>query len=466
MRGLFVMSIMHSCIRLSGALGLALTACGGSNDASDASGQGSSGPGALDSRPVDVNTAERRRLICPQCVQRAGGETEDFGDGGDRLPLTGSGQSAEPSPCELSEVASEIDASTARTLGFGAEIDLLERSFEVDFRWSALELEQGDPAAGYATDTRLSGTLAVARIIHQVPSLAGCEDSLRVSLSTRLRAADGAFSVEGTLVTNDLERGDEHASADGLLDLGQAHGTLDIHPPEYAALSAFIVPRINIWPEDTRVSLKVAAMDPKDFGSDTPGYQYIPLEGRGPLDACATTALPRELDEPLPSVRGQSLADLLPLLSSLLVRTDQPASWLGGAQTTVTTELGTPFDICASATRVVYSVPYGVVSADGRVRIQRDAGAAVSHLGGPLEYASVQLHDTEMVSAERFAAQTGVSGVDFRAYAGGLLRASSNYAEAYAETAAVQHGSIAVEGADVDGSDVRRSNVTLDSLSW
>lgn len=438
-----------------GALVAGLAACGGAEQGAGAKGGAS------------------ERLICPSCERHAGGESSDFGDGTTHLPLTGSGVWPAATPCEQSEQVSNIDVATARELGFGDALDQLDRSFEVPFSWTALELTQGSAAAGYSPETRLEGTLAIASIRHRAPSLSGCEDLLEVRLAMTLAAADGAFSISGHVNARSVHRGDLMTEAYGALDLSQVQGSLEIHPPDYDALAAFIVPFIYLWPEETRLSMQVVALDPADFDSDSPGYQYIPLEGRGPVDACIPPMLPLDLAEPMPFADGVSFAQSFPELASAFTARSRPAAWRSGGETTVTHELGGPFDLCVGDNEVVkYSVPYRVVSADARVSIEATARAFARYGEGVLMNAWVEIFRQEVELRDTFASRTGISGIEFGQH-GGAVWHTELYLDDQTDDAVhnpALRGEITVEGVDTDGSITGFENAytesVLDQLTW
>jgi hypothetical protein len=344
-------------------------------------------------------------LICPQCVEHAGGETSDFGDGSEQLP-GGLGDRPGPTPCELSDQPAAIDVEAARALGFGAALELVDRSFDVPLSWTARQPDAGGPAAGYASETRLLGTTGIASLVHHVPTLAGCEDWLTGRVTTTLETADGALSIGGSLSTR-LDRSASFAELRGLLDLSQAHGTLEISPPEYPSISAFIVPVIYVWPGDeTRVVLSVAALDSRSFDSDVVNFEYRPLDARGPVDYCEPHELPLDLDEPIPGA-SESLAQLYPAAQAELTMLERPALWSSGGGTTVSNELGQPYDICDANGGGVpsYSVPYRVTSADGRVNFSGVARASSSFEAGAVRGASLW---TKREAAS--AAATGIGG--------------------------------------------------------
>jgi hypothetical protein len=451
----------------------ALAACGTEGATTDPTVTGD--PASSSPRPGarEASAPDARRLICPQCVRFTGGETSDFGDGSEVLPLPGEGSYAAPTPCELSEQVSDIDVDAARALGFGAALDRLQTSFDVDFGWRPGPVQQGGAAAGYATKTRVAGTLGeVTAVRHVAPTLAGCKDSLLVRVGARIDMADGAFSVTGRL-TAKLVRDSLYSTVSGYIDLSPAQGTLELHPPDYDELSTFVVPILYLWPDDTRVSLVIIALDPKDFGSDTPSHQYRPLEGLGPDDGCSLSSLPLDVEEPNPYWGGASLEQRFPEVQALLTHSGVLSSWASGGETSVTTELGAPTNACAEEIGYVkYQVPYRVSSADGRVAIEDVAWALAEYRESTLSKAWVEIYPNEVEPADTFVDRTGISGVDFAGHGGARWHTELYFDDQTDDGVSNRsvHGEVTVEGIDVDGSVTgipgAVTDTPLDQLTW
>src|SRR4029078_1350319 len=75
-QGMARLIVRWACWPGWGAL-LALSACGGSSSSNAAPGASASDPSGT--APAGA-PASSERLICPQCMHSAGGETSDFGD--------------------------------------------------------------------------------------------------------------------------------------------------------------------------------------------------------------------------------------------------------------------------------------------------------------------------------------------------------------------------------------------------
>ena len=422
---------------------------------------------------VETSMADARRLVCPRCVRYTGGETSDFGDGSDVLPLPGDGVYAAPTPCQLSERLLDIDVEAARALGFGPALDRLETSFDVDFGWQAREVREGSPAAGYAAKTRVSGTLGgVTALRHLSPTLEGCKDSLLVRVGAEFIAADGSLTVAGRL-TASIARDSLYSTVSGYIDLSQAQGTLEINPPDYDELVAFIVPSMTLWADDTRVNLRVVAMDPKDFNTDMPGHMYSPLDGVGPDDGCSLSSLPLDVDEPNPFWNGATIGERYPEQQALFSHSGVPATWASGGETTVTTELGTPIRGCARDLGYVhYQVPYRVISDDGRVAIDDVAWALASYEGSTLTNAWVEIYPDVVEPSDTFAERTGISGVPFGGHGGALWHTEFYFDDQTSDgvTNPSLFGEVTVEGVDTDGNVTGNpgvvSKIPLDQLTW
>jgi hypothetical protein len=430
---------IRSCLAawLGGVVAVSATAC---SDSSERENGDDPAGGEKDSA----------RPVCPRCTNWAGGETSDFGNISELL-AGGNGSHAEPTPCQLSERVSSIDDAAARALGFGASLDRLVTSFDLPFEWTAKELVLGDPATGYTPATRLSGSTRVVGLRHVSPTLAGCEDSLLVTVETSLEMGDGALSIEGQLSAQ-VTAEDTIPVVAGLLDLSAARGTLEMHPPSSEeSLVGYVQAFLYLWPDGVRGWLRVAALNPSDIGSDSPGYSYQPLEGRAPVDACQIEARPLAFHEPISWTGGESLADRYPEVRGWLEPSEPfQARWSTGAATSVSTALGEPFEICDDRRQVVYKVPLGISSADGRVSIQRDATAVLRFEAGAPAWGWLEVYPVGVVEEARgFADATGISGVDFGELGGGLW-----HTELYLERPEVEprvKGEVTIEGVDIDG---------------
>jgi hypothetical protein len=441
-----------------GCLALLLVACGGS----------SSAPGAAPTAPggsPDESPGGFQRVICPQCVQ-AGGETSDFGDGSAYVPL-GAGIAPVPTPCEASTTASSIELDAARALGFGAQLDRLDATFDLALDWSLGADDLDRPARGYTPNTRVRGTTRVLSAAHRQPSLEGCVDSLLVRVATTLETGDGALSISGTLHSK-LARDARRPIIEGSLDLSQARGTLEVDPPPS---SGTVLGNVNaflyVWPDGMRLALDVVVADARV--SDTPNYFYQPLSARAPVDGCHPKDRPLAFDEATPIIgRGQSLADRFPELIELIT-TPQPlaARWMGGAQTSLNIEVGEPLALCEGEVQIEGRVPYGVRSADGRVDIDSEAQMLIGFVDGALGAGQFSIyHYGVMQPAASFAERTGISGVDFGAYGGGLWYTDLRFDPAAANPLS---GELSVDGVDIDGSvtGVPAAIVDkIDSLGW
>jgi hypothetical protein len=467
---------------LSGSLGrlcrggtaaLALAACSSETATTNPTVSGEPASSSADPGAIETSMTDARRLVCPQCVRFTGGETSDFGDGSDVLPLPGEGSYAAPTPCQLSEQMSDIDVDAARALGFGPALDRLETSFDVDFGWRTMPVPDGTQAGGYATKTRVSGALGgVTALRHVAPTLEGCKDSLYVRVGASIEMADGSFSVAGRL-TAKIVRDSLYSTVSGFIDLSTAPGTLEIHPPDYPEIATFVVPIFYLWPEDTRVTLQIIALDPEDFGSDTPSHQYFPLDGTGPDDGCSLSSLPLDVDEPNPYWGGSSLEQRFPEVQALFTRAGMPATWASGGETSVTTELGTPTRACANDLGgVIYEVPYHVVSADGRVSIQDLAWSALNYAGSTLTDSWVEIYPNIVEPRDTFAERTGISGVPFGGHGGALWHTEFYFDEQTTDgvTNPSLRGEVTVEGVDTDGNVTGNPGAVtrkpLDQLTW
>jgi len=431
---------------------VALAACGGTDATSDES----TPPGRFE------------RVICPECV-RAGGETSDFGDGGEFVPL-GAGIQPAPSPCEQSETVSSIELEAARALGFDELLDRLEGEFDLPFAWSPTEFDLDRPARGYAANTRVRGTLRALSAKHHVPSLEGCVDSLRVEVETTLETGDGALSIGGTLEAT-IERGTQRPTIEGYLDLSQARGTLELdQPPSTEEVFGYVRAFLYAWPDGMRLSLYVGAADARDIGGDTFSYFYEPLEAWAPTDGCRASDRPLAFDEPTPSTGdGRSLAARFPeLLSRVTAPQPFTASWMSGGETALEIAVGEPLILCDEAVALSGRVPYRVQSSDGRIDIDSEARMRVSfEANGALGASFFEIFQPGGVhGAASFAESTGIFGVDFGAFGGGTWHTELLFDPAAASPLS---GQVTVEGVDVDGRSTGLPGAVggvLDSLAW
>jgi hypothetical protein len=111
---------------------------------------------------------------------------------------------------------------------------------------------------------------------------------------------------------------------------------------------------------------------------------------------------------------GESFADRYARIRPLLAPSEPfEARWSSGATTSVSTELGEPFDLCAQQRKVTYRVGLGVNSADGRVSTQQDATGFLQFEpgGSPTAWGELQ-HFSGPLEPSVFADATGISGVD------------------------------------------------------
>ena len=336
------------------------------------------------------------------------------------------------------------------------------------FEWTPQELTAGEPAAGYTPRTRLHGSTRVTAIERGNPTLQGCEESLRVEVAALLETEDAALSIAGPLAT--LLRPDTLVpELWGLLDMSTARGTLEISPPSTeAALVGYVPTTLYLWPDAIRALVSVTAANPRDIGSDTPGYTYEPLQGRAPLDACEPSSRPVAEGEPILSAGGSRLSDRYAEIQAWLDAAGPfPARWNTGASTTVSVGLGQAFDVCDTQLgAVTFKLPFGVNSADGRVAIARDANAYSRWEDGAWTNGWFEIYPTDKVeSASSFAAATGISGVEFGDVGGAIW-----HTELYADAAdAKPRGEVTVEGVDIDGHITGIPGLVtdvLESLTW
>lgn len=463
----------------AGAVLLALGACGGTSPATDGpspmgepptvgeqaqtpvqatetnatglAGEGVAPDGSLPPGGPATAPGGSGRVVCPACAP-AGGETSDFGD------------ERPPSACQISAEPTSIDLEAARALGFGEALSMLEASFDVAFEWSEAAEPEHAPS-GYAESTRVSGSTSVASIVHQVPSLAGCDDWLDVSLAATLATADGALAIEGTLPAA-VERDAIVTSASGRLDLRDARGSLVFEPPPAPGpVVGFVRAQLYVWPDAVRLTLAVGAELASEIGSDTPSYHYEPLFGMGPLDECAIEARPFSFDAVTPISGEQTFAERYAELQSFIVeRQPLDARWDSGAETTASIELGEPLSVCDDGARVQASVPYRVRSADGRVDIDSDGSLSLSFASGAPGRGWVSASSSEAPLAAEDFADAGISGIDLGGYGGGIWHSQLRF-----DPSAALAGEISIEAHDIDG---RVSGLpgsyggVIDTLRW
>jgi len=367
---------------------------------------------------------------------------------------SGAGSQAEPTPCQKSEQLSPIDEATARELGFGAKVDQVTRSFTSSLRWTPRETEFGAPASGFAPVTGVTGRTTPTAFEHVVPSLAGCEDSLRVTLDVSFQTHDGALAIEGFIVAG-VARSEPAPSAYGTLDLSGAQGSLRLFPTEIEApFSGSVGIGMYFFPDQVRAFFGVSIFEVRDGETSSDvrsGRSYYPLDGQFPNDACYSHALPATASEPGAAPDGRSMAELRSELQGMLDRV-QPltGSWGGGRITTLTSRIGEPASICVEPHVVGYKAPLAITSADGTIRIDREANGSVSFAeDGTLLGAWLEIYDDEPILPEDFAAKSGVQGVEF-----GSHQAARWYTDLYFVEAGVPgvHGIISVEAIDLDGS--------------
>jgi hypothetical protein len=383
--------------------------------------------------------------ICPTCVRGGGAQA------------SGAASFVAPTPCQLSEHPSTIDAAAARELGFGSALDVLERSFESPFQWEALETRNGGPARGYVATTSVLGRTKIAGIEHRVPSLAGCADVLVVTLDVSIRTGDGAIAIDGRLQSV-IERGATAPSASGSLDLADAHGTLQLSPePWRAPLAGRVFLSARFWPDLVRGEAAVTVFEAGTEGSDVVSYFYQPLGGHWAIDHCSAAQRPMTVSEPHATPDGRSAAQMLTDLQHLLDAGPRSGHWAGaGAEVAVAAQLGEPTAVCAYSSNglldtayVNYRTELQVMTSDGRVRVRRDARAyAAFDKTNAFSSAWVEIYDQDPLLAKDFATASGVSGVAF-----GGLPAVIWHTEIYLAEGGVvaPRGEVVVEGVDLDG---------------
>jgi len=321
--------------------------------------------------------------------------------------------------CDVTQPA-PVDEAQARALGFDAEIDRMLAPLDLPFQWRPRKLypDSGSPALGYTPTTRLLVTVVATGFQHLPPAMAGCEARLIAKLAVALQTADGALSISGELTSRPFPRGASAPMASGLLNLRDAHGSLELAPSSGSEpIDGQLGTAIYFWPDGSRVSLAVS-MSP----SGGPAYQ--PLDGAAPIDACGVYQRPFAIDAPGP-VHGTSLQAVFPELRDWLkLGQPLPALWLGGESTSVRVQLGEPFDLCADEYGTwTYQVPLSVSSDDGRAHIQHAAKGRLTFRDGTwyeggVDFTSDVIEavgdspDAALDSAT-FAELSGLEGVDF-----------------------------------------------------
>jgi len=341
-------------------------------------------------------------LICGKCSV-AGGETSDFGS---TLP---------PTACQLSEVGAPIDEAGARALGFGAALDLYTRSFTAPFAWTGRTSDElgsgGAPAQGYSADpTSITMQTSIAEITHLVPALAGCADHLRVRLHVSLSTADGAISVSGDELNADAKRA-ASSSAWGRLDLRQARGSLELHPPAWPDLVGYFSLLLHFDPEAVRGAAWPELIRTGTENSDVRA-SYRPLDGRFPIDDCNYRQRFVNATDPSATPGGKSVIDFITQLNTGVLA-QQGAHWSSGEQTQVHASVGIPEGICQNIEdgSLQYFAPLDVVSSDGRINLHVTASGYNSFdaTGAPDE---VIFSGGGIVSAQELTQTVGISGVD------------------------------------------------------
>jgi hypothetical protein len=394
-------------------------------------------------------------VVCAAC-QVAGGETSDFG------------ALDEPTPCEESEAPVPLTEAAARELGFDVGLDLFARTVDTSYAWSSPRSSDSRVSAtGYAASTDVELTTSIAGVEHLVPALAGCEDRLLVHVNAQLATADGSLRVAGEL-RSVIER-QPHVFAYGALDLTTARGTLRVTPPEWdVPASGYVKIGVHYWPETTRGSTSIWL-----FGADASGELSAmaeALQGRFPVDFCDVNDVPVEVDAVLPGLGDRSTNDVRDELAALLAsRQPAVATWSSGAQTEVTTTLGSPTRGCsgeylltngAGRSTLGYVLPLTVESADGRVNIAAEARASVQVDEGVFTSAWFEINDNVAIPVEDLARTAGISGVSF----GDVPRAKW-YTELHpiVEGTREPRGQVTVRGITAEGAAV---DGALDELTW
>jgi hypothetical protein len=205
----------------------------------------------------------------------------------------------------------------------------------------------------------------------------------------------------------------------------------------------------------------VGAHPAREVGSDVVTHSYQPLLGRAPVDACDVSSRAITFDHPTPGAGDQSLAQHFPaLLRALTVAEPLPARWRGGAETTVSVELGEPGDVCEGLETLRFAAPFAIQTADGRVHMRGDGGIAARFLDGALASAFVSLaFADDDLSPRNFADRTGISGVDFERMGRGRVRTELRY---LGDAIPQIEGAVTVDGIEADGT-IRG---VLDHLRW
>jgi hypothetical protein len=368
--------------------------------------------------------------ICEVCAD--GGQTSDFG---------------EWDGCSIGE-GTPIDLSAARELGF-ANLESLERQFEVPLTWTPQPANNGDPATGYEASTVLHGRTTFVRFEHVEPEMSGCEDFVRVTLDLELSTADQALRVADHVVSR-VRRGELAHWVGGELNLGNATGTLRLHPSDWSWVNYgnFAV-TMRFWPDQVRGEGSIYLAEAKSEGDiAAAGRGYGPLTARFPHDRCETFAFPFEPDDPGATPSGDSARDVRAELQSIIGTLPVAGSWSNGESASVVTTLGEPARVCSADGGLAFEVPLTVTSDDGRLRIEQLARAVVGYDGSEMVRAWVEYYGRDLYPSASFAEHTGISGVDFgdvpRAYWHEELYLVGSEDEG-------PNGHVTVEGVSADG---------------
>jgi hypothetical protein len=323
-------------------------------------------------------------------------------------------------PCQQSETATPVDAQSARTLGFGATLDLLERDLESPFEWIARETPNGAPATGYQPATTVRVRTRVAALQHRVPSLAGCQDSVVATLAATLATADGALETEGQLVAN-VTHDEPAPTASGSFDLAGARGSLMLYPDGSGwPLWGGVGLGLRFWPDGARGHLSIVMGRPGEYGSDSLTFGYWPIEGRWPVDDCGYDERPMAPDEPGATPGGRSPAQLVTELQGMLDAGPRNGIWApSGAQATVTTRLGPPAKVCLISRPDLLAVNFRtqlqISTSDGLLQLNHEAsGGAGFDASDRATSAGVGISNLELmpIPAQEFKAKTGIKGID------------------------------------------------------
>jgi hypothetical protein len=413
--------------------------------------------------PGPASAVSEAGPICPTCVRGVG------------TPPSGASTFVAPTPCQLSERASPIDAAAARDLGFGSGLDVLERGFESPFQWQALETQNGGPARGYIPTTTVMGRTKIATIEHRVPSLAGCADFLVVMLDVSLSTGDGAIAIDGQL-RSVIERGATAPIGSGSLDLVNAHGKLQLSPqPWRAPLAGYVYLTVRFWPDLVRGQATISVIEAGTEGSDVLFFSYRPLGGRWAIDDCSAIERPMPATEPHATPDGRSAAQVRTDLQHLLDAGPKSGRWDdAGAEVAVAAVLGDPTTVCVDSGNSVvgnavvrFRTELQVMTSDGRIGVRRDARARVEFdKNHALASAWVESYEQEPLLAKDFAAASGISGVDLGGLSGAFWHSEIYFAES---GVVAPRGQVVVEGVDLDGKSTGINGAitgTITSFKW